>query len=181
MPILRVRMVDAFGPIYKLIRAHRYDEALALLLRPDATKLERRFRSDVNHAWYLVGDIYFKKGRFKDALIAFKKALRTKPDDYQALWAIGNCYSEIEMPAIAERYFRRALTYKPAEKGLIYNLGNALLDQGKFSEALRSFNEVCEKDKTLYRLAQKNATVAKKALEKKTNKMKDKLEGKPGR
>lgn len=172
MPTLRVRIVDLFKPIHKLIKDQQYDVALNSLLIGNVAKLKSQFKSDTNHAWYLVGDIYFRKLRFRDAITAFKKSLRTRRDDYQVLWAIGNCYSELKMPAIAERYFRKALSYEPNEQRLLYNLGNALLDQGRYQEALDSYKQVLKKNIPLYKLAEKNAAIARGVLN--TRVLKDK-------
>lgn len=156
--------MDLFKPLYKLIKSRQYDEALEALFVGDIAKLKSQFKSDTNHAWYLVGDIYFKQLRFRDGITAFKKSLRTRRDDYQALWAIGNCYSEIKMPAIAERYFKKALSYKPDDQRLLYNLGNTLLDQGRYQEALDAYKKISKLDMPLYQLVKKNSAIARKCL-----------------
>jgi tetratricopeptide (TPR) repeat protein len=51
---------------------------------------------DPNHAAYAKGDKLFKQGRFGDAAKLFRLAAEAWPEDWQAYWALGNCYSEIK-------------------------------------------------------------------------------------
>lgn len=160
--------MDEFNDIYGLIRAEKYDEALALLLCSKGKTIACHFKSDSNHAWYVVGDILFKKGLYKEAIAAFRKSLRNRLDDYQASWAIGESYSLLGRPRIAERYFRQALLQAKSESdksSLIYNLGNALFDQRKYEDAINAYKNVSQKNKTIFKLASKNALTALSKLQ----------------
>lgn len=153
-----------FQEIYSLVRKGQYIAALDLLCDKKHERLNKRYKIDPNHAWYNVGDIFFHQGEYRRALDAFKKALRTRRDDIQALWAVGECYSEIAKPQLAERYFRKALDYQPKDKNLIYNLGNALFDQGKYQEALEQYKALRKRDGEVYELAKKNIAVTNDRL-----------------
>lgn len=79
-----------------------------------------------------------------------KKSLRTRQDDVQALIGIGNCYDELKKPMFAERYFSRAFTTldNSADKSeadretIIFNLANAIFDQGRMIEAIKFYEQL---------------------------------------
>ncbi len=117
----------------------------------------------LNNALYQAGDELFKEGKYKEALSEFEKALEAWPTDAYAVWAIGNCYSEMGKPEQAEGYFREALKNITEEKkdDLTYNIGNALFDQKKYKEAIRLY-ETIPKEHHTYKMAKRNIRAAKR-------------------
>ena len=99
---------------------------------------------DLNHAAYLRGDALWKQGRIKEASQLFLEAVAEWPEDYQAFWALGNCYSELKKPRKAEQSFRQAIALcSNADKhNLVFNLANALFDQNKYTEAMALYSEI---------------------------------------
>jgi tetratricopeptide (TPR) repeat protein len=99
---------------------------------------------DRNHAAYVKGDKLYKLGKFADAAAQFKIALEAWSDDWQALWALGNCFTALKKPRKAEVQFITAIELAPAEKlpDLHFNLGNALFDQGKYANAILFYRQV---------------------------------------
>ena len=128
---------DTFDSIYRLTAKSDLKRALDRIYDGRKLSIKPPFDSDLNHAWYIVGDIQYRRLDFKKALEAFHKALEYWPQDPDCHFALGNTYSELEEYREAERYYRKALKLSPDDQGIIYNLGNALLDQNKFSEAAR--------------------------------------------
>lgn len=122
-------------------------------------------RVDSNHVAYVRGDKKFKEGRFAEAAKYFLIALEEWPEDWQAMDALGNSYSEMKKPRKAEQWFRQAIDVAPSERrpDLIYNLGNALFDQGRFDEAIAMYTQVPHGRKT-WRLAEKNIALSKRRL-----------------
>ena len=100
--------------------------------------------SDPNHIAYVRGDKAFKAGRFAEAAQYFLLALEEWPEDWQAMHALGNSCCELKKPRKAEKWFRRAIELAPPEEGfgLIYNLGNALFDQGRYDDAIETYQQV---------------------------------------
>lgn len=130
---------DIFGEIHVLLKSKRYAAVLKILLNPETGNLYPTFSRDRNHAWYCVGDAFFKTNDFSAAKKAFKRSLSFRLDDADALQAIGNCYDALNCPRLAERYFRKALAVPSQIKRLhqaeiTFNLANALYDQGRFEE-----------------------------------------------
>lgn len=138
-----IEKADPFRRIYSLRRRHRYAAALRDLMDVESLRLNAPYRSEANHAWYCVGDLAYEMQQVELATIAFRRALRSRSDDVEALWALGNCYSALGRARMAERYFRRAVVLtNNSDPRLVFNLANSLLDQGKYELACSAFREV---------------------------------------
>jgi len=158
---------NLFERVHALLRSGRRAAALRALFASSSWRLKEPFSQDPNHAWYCVGTALFDSGKFDLASRAFKRSLRTRPDDFQALWALGDCYSELGRPKLAERYFAKAIRFgrKQSAPALTFNLANALYDQGKFREAIRKYRRVLRsRDKSTAGRARKNMALAKARL-----------------
>jgi tetratricopeptide (TPR) repeat protein len=157
---------NPFLQVEKILKSSKYSEALVLLLGSKKSHVGKGARivppynSDLNHAWYLVGVVFYKQGKFNDALLAFRRSYRHWNKDVAAIRAIGNCYSELRNPKTAKYYFIKAISI--AGKGykdidiLIYNLGNAYFDLKKYDLAIAEYKKVRKSDRVSYNLAQKN-------------------------
>lgn len=155
---------DAFDSIHALLRQRKYGAVLRRIVDTKGGRLKAEYRTDSNHAWYIVGDILFRRGRFGSAALAFKRALRSRPNDAQASWALGNVYSELAKPTLAERYFRKALRHDKSNDAVRFNLGNALFDQQKYELAIDVYRTVKRSSRREFRLARKNIDRAKARL-----------------
>jgi len=113
--------------------------------------------SDLNHKAYKSGCKEYNRGHFKQAAKAFTESLDYWPEDPQAWFALGNCYDELNKPAKAEKCFRESLQYTSPnhQSDVFYNLGNSLLDQAKFEEAIECYGKVSAQSSG-YRAAQIN-------------------------
>lgn len=129
--------------------------ALDRLLDRAANSIRGPFDADLNHAWYIVGDIYFRQGEVTAAQDCFLKSLDARSDDADTMMALASCALERGDAAESERYLRAALR-RSESANLLYTLGTTLLDQGKFGEALCYFKRVSPSDSELYPMAQRN-------------------------
>ena len=160
-------MKDHFEDIYNLVSKKQYQAALNQLYSRKTNRIKPPYTIDHNHSWYLVGDIFFKLGKFDASLDAFKRSIRSRKDDWQALWAIADCYSEMGRPVFAERYFKRALQHSDVahKRELQYNIGNALFDQGKFDASIKQYTTILKSgNDDLTKLAKINIEAAKKQI-----------------
>lgn len=159
-------MSDIFEPLQENIYQGELQLALSKLLDFDLDNIRKPYNEDINHAWYLVGTIYFKLFDYSHSLQAFRAALKKDPKDYQAAHAIGSCYDQLERYKMAERFFRKALLLHGGNLvETTYDLGNSLLDQNKFSEAISEYKKVIrnkKSDESLLRMAENNLAIAKK-------------------
>ncbi len=155
---------DAFGRINELVRRDMLVEALREIYDRQTGELKSPFLSDANHAWYVVGDIAFRLGDFESAIRAFTASVAAREDDIEALWALGNSYSEAGRADEAERILRRASTLDPQNEVLLYNLANALFDQEKYREAIDLYSSISQQNREVYEMAQKNLATSKTRL-----------------
>ena len=148
-------MKDIYYSIYTLIRKNRYLDALKDLLSEEMEKINPPFDQDLNHAWYLVGDIFYQLQRYDDAIIAFKKALDEWDSDVDAILALSNAYSSNLMPRNSEGILRRGLEIDPDNEKFKYNFGNSLFDQNRFDDAIECYREI-KSDNELAKMARSN-------------------------
>ena len=118
--------------------------------------------SELNHEAYKTGCENYNRGQFKKAAKAFTESLEYWPEDSQAWFALGDCFDELNKPAKAEQCFRKSLQFAAPEEqsDVLYNLGNSLLDQAKFVEAIECYIKVSAQSSS-YRAAQINMERAK--------------------
>ncbi|WP_446011775.1 tetratricopeptide repeat protein [Candidatus Electrothrix sp.] len=154
---------DYYDKVYSLIRQKKYDEALAEILDQGTETLIPPYDEDLNHGWYLVADIYYKKKDYQKAISFLIKSLDDREDDTEAMHAISDCYFKINRPDIAEKYLQSAIAIEPKQI-YVYNLANSLYDQGMFSEALKLYKTITNEDSELHRMAQKNSILAKERI-----------------
>lgn len=95
-------------------------------------------------AWYRAADAAYSARKLKEALKLFHRALKAAPGDVDTLWAIADCHSDLGGPRKAERFYRmaRAAAPWPQRGDLLYNLANALLDQGRPAAVLKLYRRV---------------------------------------
>ena len=154
----------AFTKIESMIDNQEFLSALDHILNYETGRIKSPFSKDLNHAWYLVGSIYFMCDDFNQSLRALKCSLKHWEDDHQAMYGVACCYSELGKPKLAERYFRKALSLSPNRGKYIYNLGNALFDQNEYELAIIEYLKVPKSDLETHLLAQKNILKAKSVL-----------------
>lgn len=146
-----------FRPIHTLLKKKQYEKALKLIYEKKSNRIRRPYVIDGNHAWYIIGDIFYKKKRLAESIMAFRRSIRCYKGDAEAAWALGNSYSALNRPRLAERYFRKGLglALENDRPKLIYNLGNTLFDQGKYSAAINMYRKLEKRDGSEFFLAKK--------------------------
>lgn len=130
----------------------RYKAALAYEARGDYEKaiehLQHALRINPNYvqARIKLGEIYTVLGRFQEALVEFKTALAIRPKyTYADVHNnIGYIYERLGDIKQAKRYYKRAISLNPRFGKAYYNLGNVLLDQKKYDEAIAMYRKAIE-------------------------------------
>jgi tetratricopeptide (TPR) repeat protein len=156
--------MDIYTSIYKLVKAGDYKLAIHSMIDLKSGQLKPPFKRDANRAWYCVGDAYFKAEDFLEAVAAFQRARKANPEDAMCFLALGNSYDAIGRPKLAERMFRKALcmhldSFERAS--VLFNLGNALYDQGRYAEAAQQYQRVKIRKDEVGEKARKNLTRVK--------------------
>jgi tetratricopeptide (TPR) repeat protein len=110
------------------------------------------------------GNSYFKKEKFEDAEVCYRKALEKKKNMPEALFNLGDAVYEQKRYEEAAKQFEMsasATADKKIKAKALHNLGNSYLSQRKFKEAANAFKAALKlnpKDEdTRYNLAYANA------------------------
>jgi tetratricopeptide (TPR) repeat protein len=133
-----------FLKVAKLAKEKKYDEILSSLLTK-SHRLNHVASFDKNHAWYCVGNAYYRLEKHEEALRAFRNSMREQPDDFQAWFALGDIYSELELYRQSEYCFSTICEINPDNEDARYNLACAQMDQGNYFSALHSFSLISKK------------------------------------
>ena len=105
-------------------------------------------------AWYKKGvDLYYKQGKFSDAIVCFDRVIEMDPRHMKAWKERGICLKELGRYEEAIQCFDRSIALAPKERLTHYFRGEALEKLGKSSgdsalleEAIRCFDIVLQDD-----------------------------------
>lgn len=153
---------DIFSKIYILQKKGNSRKAISELLEASTGRIKKPYRQDINHAWYLIGDIYYNDNNFPKAIHAFKRALSSWPNDVDALWALANIHSERKKPWLAKHYLLKAIKIRKDSEELRYNLANAFFDLAEYREAIKLYKTITSSNKDLFLKASKNIEIAER-------------------
>ena len=96
---------------------------------------------EINDAYFVLGNIYFKQRNFEQAIAAFEQALERKPDDSFCVINIANSYQMMGKPEEAERFVIDYLKKGFSDSQLYYLLGTLNYNQKKYDEAIKYYSE----------------------------------------
>ncbi len=110
---------------------------------------DRMFGKTAN-SWYHKGvDLYYKHGKYQEALQSFDRVLEIEPDHAGAWNGRGICLKELGRYEEAIQCFNKVIAINPSDEEVHYNRGEALEKLGKsngdlklFEEAIKSFDAV---------------------------------------
>jgi len=112
-------------------------------------KRAERYPNDLQMRFEL-GELYFKTGKFNEAISEFQKAQNNPHKRIQAMSYLGQCFAKRGMNDLAARTLQNAikakLTFDDEKKELIYALGCVLEKMGKKDEAIEQFKLIYETD-----------------------------------
>lgn len=152
-----------FQEIYVLTKEKKYQDALELLYDEKTGRINEKYRSDENHAWYLIADLFYKAGNIKEAKAAFIMAITIWEGDIDAYIGLSNILNQQGKYEEASLVLKKGLSITHDER-LIYNFANNLFDQVFFKEAIFQYEKISQKNHSLYNLALKNIKKAKKNM-----------------
>ncbi len=95
---------------------------------------------------YEQGISFYKKGRLKDAELAYRKAIKIQRNFVEAHNNLGNVLLDEGRYREALRFYKSALELMPEHPMLLNNIGNVLQLTGDFSKAVTYFNSAITKD-----------------------------------
>jgi Flp pilus assembly protein TadD len=89
---------------------------------------------------------YQKRGRYNEALRAFKQAVDIDPRHFDALNGMGVSYDMLKEYSRAQAAYGKALRIRPDSAEVLNNLGYSMFLQGNYDEALTSLEEAVTLD-----------------------------------
>jgi arylsulfatase A-like enzyme/predicted Zn-dependent protease len=111
------------------------DEAIAIIQSIIATDPE------ISDAYFSIGNILFKAGKFKEAISYFEQALTRKPDDTFCVMNIANSYLNMGRPGEGEAFVIEYLKKGFSDPQLYFLLGTLTFLQKKYDAALKYYDE----------------------------------------
>lgn len=80
-----------------------------------------------------------EQGSYNTAIIALKNAVKTNPDSVEGRYLLGDLYVKMGSGADAEKELKRARELGVADAAVALLMGEALLQQGKVDEVIKSY------------------------------------------
>lgn len=158
----------SFQEVYALSKEKRFQRALDLLYDTKSKSINKDYKHDENHAWYLVADLFYKMGALEDAKLAFMEAIEVWSEDIDAYIGLSNILNQQGKYEEASRIYKKALSFSDDNR-LIYNYANNLFDQNFLKEAIHEYKKIQKKSHQIYELAIKNIKKAEKILQSKNS------------
>jgi Tfp pilus assembly protein PilF len=134
---------DRQAPFYYDLGAAYLDDPARSAEAEQALSAATRLAPDYSDAWYDLGVARIKLGRKKEALDAFRRTIALKPDKVEALNNAAALLVELNRPEEAIVLLRQALSFSQ-HPSLYNNLGEALLRQGRLSDASAQFQRAID-------------------------------------
>ncbi|MBC7349104.1 MAG: sulfatase-like hydrolase/transferase [Candidatus Aminicenantes bacterium] len=134
-PKEKINIFNEINRAKELGLAGKAEEAISILSQILANDPE------IADGYFDLGNLYFKTGKYQEALGAFSRALELKPDNGFAATNIIYCYSALGQLDRAEEFVRQQLNRGLDDSQLYYVLGLNLALAGKLDGAQNCFQE----------------------------------------
>lgn len=85
-------------------------------------------------------------GQSDQAILALSGSLQKNPKFAEGYSLLGKAYMQKQQPAAAETAYRHALALQPKANGVRYELGMAVLAQGRANDAVAIFGDLARRD-----------------------------------
>lgn len=113
--------------------------------------LQRVVKEDPNviDAWFMLGNEYFKAGKFSEAIAQFSRALELKPDYDLAIINMANAYRRMGRDDAALAGYERYVMVDPKNAFVRYQIGEIYLDRRDHARAETEFAQALAIDPKL--------------------------------
>ena len=92
-------------------------------------------------AWFSLGNLYFKEGRYRESIDHFRKTLELKPDYDIAVINMAHAYRRLGNDAAAMAGYEHYLELDPKDAYVRYQVGEVYLDRGDIDRAEQIFKQ----------------------------------------
>ncbi len=94
-----------------------------------------KIREDQAPFYKLMGDIYYKKKQFENAVLEYKKSIKQDSSYVYAYHGLGNCEMAMNNYGNAEKYYEKAVELYPGYSSAHFGLGLAYYNINRWEEA----------------------------------------------
>jgi tetratricopeptide (TPR) repeat protein len=98
----------------------------------------------------VLGSIYLRKEKYKEAIAALKEANKLKADNPGVLFALGASYLRQGDYPIAVKTLKQGLALAPKENTAIFDLGNAYFQMKRYEDAIAEYQKILNVDQTFW-------------------------------
>jgi eukaryotic-like serine/threonine-protein kinase len=91
-----------------------------------------------------LGNVFFSKGRYEDAVQQFQRSLDLDHNNDEALRSLAAAYQKLGNAAAAEEAYRKAISLRPNYWGVYSAFGTFYYNQARYSDAVGMFNKTIE-------------------------------------
>lgn len=95
-------------------------------------------------AWFMLGNVHASRGKTKEAIDFFKRALALKPDDEMAVVNMANAYRNLGRDDEALVGYQRFLQLDPRNAQVRYEAAQILIDRGRLDESAEYLRRALE-------------------------------------
>nr|MDO8116385.1 tetratricopeptide repeat protein [Candidatus Sigynarchaeota archaeon] len=97
--------------------------------------------------YFVDGEKYYRKKRYYEAILNFKKAITIKYDAWQVWYNLGLVFYDIDEKSKSIECFEQSLLIKPNELDTMLNLGSLYNDLGQYDKGARHLIEALKMSK----------------------------------
>lgn len=101
---------------------------------------------NVIDAWFMLGNAYFRAGKWQEAIAQYRRALDLKPDYDLAVINIATSYRNLGDDDAALAGYEHYLRIDPKDAYVRYQVGEIYLDRGDLAQAESRFREALDLD-----------------------------------
>ncbi len=129
---------------------HNFSSAISVKLIEDKISSERvtaikesGLEDYINSAayWNSFGLTYYESGKYKDAIDAYKQAIKVDPDYTYAHLNLGVAYLKSHMQKNAVQALKRLISIDPGDAMVHYNIGIAYCESDKYKDAIDAYKQ----------------------------------------
>ena len=132
-------LCDAFWRMYQIVKDfHFVGQAEQACLQAESLD------ADLSEVQVELGNIYMRRGRMAESIVAYNKAIKLQPRNIEAFIGLARVYLSINKPKLAEQTYRRAIALQHGNWKTWNAYGYYQIKTGQYEGAEASFRRVVE-------------------------------------
>jgi len=138
-PVVQAALARAYLNKLSITRDQSWADKAA-----QASARAQKLNADLPEVDVTIGSLRVETGQPREAVPAFREALATQPNNFEALLGLARAYADSGQTTEAEATYKRAISLQPAYWGGYSKLAGFYSDTGKYAAAVEMFRKVTE-------------------------------------